>query len=85
MNAFTNNLERTYVSEYADPLETYSDDKFLCEFRMTKEKILCDILSEDLNSRGSRKCDLNVGQPRCWSSVDDQTLFNTVLPWPRKI
>ena len=64
MNAFTNNLERTYVSEFTDPLETYSDDKFLGEFRMTKEevKMLCGLLSEDLNSRGSRKCDLNVEQ-----------------------
>lgn len=71
MNAFTNKLERTYVSEYADPLETFSNDKFLGEFRMTKEEVrmLCDILSEDLNSRGSRKCDLNVGQPRCWLLV----------------
>ena len=44
------------------PLETYEDDDFIKEFRMTKEEVndLCEVVRPYMYTRGNRKSDLTV-------------------------
>ena len=46
------------------PLESYYDDEFLREFRMSKAEVrdLCNLLRDDLKCKGHRKRDLTLEQ-----------------------
>ena len=61
LNACTPSRDKQYNEEYPNPFD-YDDDRFLKEFRMTKDEVhdLCELLSDDLKCQGKRGCDLSV-------------------------
>lgn len=52
------------IPERGNPIEDYSDEKFLKEFRMTKDeaRYVSDLVKDDMKCLGNRKTDLTLEQ-----------------------
>ena len=61
---FKKRHERYYKDDIVEesPMNTYTEDNFRTEFRMSKAKIIeiCDIVKNKMYTKGCRKIDLSI-------------------------